>query len=294
MASLRDYVKLTRPHQLIKNGFLFLPLFFGNKLTDTHALGQVCLGFLCFSFAGMTVYVFNDLRDAEDDRHHPIKRNRPIAAGHVGTTQAALMIAFFAVLALGGGSFLLGWLFTSILGAYLVLNLAYTLGVKHMAVLDVTCIAVGFVMRVYAGGAAGDVRTSHWIVLMTFLLALFLALAKRRDDLHLAKSGTKTRKSLDGYNMEMVSSGMNIMAAVTIVSYVMYTVSPEVVAFHSTRRLYLTSFWVIIGILRYLQITYVQSKSGSPTLILLQDPFLIIVVLGWLASIFVMKYALSH
>ena len=124
--------------------------------------------------------------------------------------------------------------------------------------------------------------------------ALFLALAKRRDDLHLAKSGTKTRKSLDGYNMEMVSSGMNIMAAVTIVSYVMYTVSPEVVAFHSTRRLYLTSFWVIIGILRYLQITYVQSKSGSPTLILLQDPFLIIVVLGWLASIFVMKYALSH
>jgi 4-hydroxybenzoate polyprenyltransferase len=294
VASFRDYVKLTRPHQLIKNGFLFLPLFFGNKLTDAHALGQVCLGFLCFSLAGMTVYVFNDLRDAEDDRLHPVKRNRPIAAGSIGVKEACVMISAFALLSLCGGSLLLGWLFTSILGAYLVLNITYTLGLKHIAVLDVTCIAVGFVMRVYAGGAAGQVRTSHWIVLMTFLLALFLALAKRRDDLHLAKSGAKMRKSLDGYNMEMVSAGMNIMAAVTIVSYVMYTVSPEVVAFHSSRHLYLTSFWVVIGIMRYLQITYVQSKSGSPTMILLQDVFLIVVILSWLASIFVMKYVFSH
>ena len=294
MALLRDYLILTRPHQLIKNGFLFLPLFFGNKLTDLHALGQVCIGFCCFCFAGMAVYVFNDLRDVDDDRKHPVKCKRPIAANKVGAVEAVLMILILAALALTGSSVLLGWAFAGIVGAYLFLNLVYTLGLKHVAILDITCIAVGFVMRVYAGGEAGNVRTSHWIVLMTFLLAMFLALAKRRDDLLLAKGGAKTRKSLDGYNMEMVSSGMNIMAAVTIVSYVLYTVSPDVVAFHSSRHLYLTSFWVIVGILRYLQITYVQNRSGSPTKVLLQDIFLILVILCWLASIFVIKYVFSH
>lgn len=294
MASFRDYVKLTRPHQLIKNGFLFLPLFFGNKLTDLPALWQVFLGFLCFSCAGMTVYVFNDLLDADEDRKHPVKRLRPIAAGRIDAVEAVSMIGILGVMALAGGWLLMGWAFTGVLGAYLTLNIAYTLGLKHIAVLDVTCIAVGFVMRVYAGGVAGQVRASHWIVLMTFLLALFLALAKRRDDLKLATLGTKTRRSLDGYNMEMVSSSMNIMAAVTIVSYVMYTVSPDVVAFHSNPHFYLTSFWVVLGIMRYLQITYVQNKSGSPTLILLQDVFLILVILGWLTSIFLMKYVFSH
>jgi hypothetical protein len=131
---------------------------------------------------------------------------------------------------------------------------------------------------------------THWLVLMTFLLALFISLAKRRDDLLLARSGNSGRKSLDGYNLEFVSGAMMIMAAVTIVSYILYTVSPDVIQKHGSTHLYLTSFWVIIGLLRYMQITFVREASGAPTQVLLKDPFLHVVLVLWLISFVIFIY----
>ncbi len=289
MVNFHNYVLLVRPHQFIKNTFLFLPLLFGDKLFNFNAILWTSLGFACFCLASSTVYIFNDIKDIEDDRKHPTKKNRPLASGKIPVSKAkrlALTLAAASVVI----SLALGSEFVLVLTGYLFLNLLYSSGLKHFAIIDVTCIATGFVMRIFAGASAANVYPSHWIVIMTFLLALFLALAKRRDDVLLASSGEPTRKSLNGYNLEMISGAMMIMAAVTIVCYIMYTVSPEVVAYHKTKMLYLSTFWVIVGILRYLQVTFVYANSGSPTKALFQDPFLITTIFCWLANIMMLKY----
>ncbi|MFH2070794.1 MAG: prenyltransferase, partial [Elusimicrobiota bacterium] len=154
------------------------------------------------------------------------------------------------------------------------LNVLYSFFLKHVAIVDIILIAIGFVLRVNGGGIAANVDISHWIVIMTFLVALFLALAKRRDDLILSQNGMNTRNNIDGYTHEFISLSMGIMASVIIVSYILYTVSAEIQQKYDTHSLYITAFWVLAGILRYLQITFVKQKSGSPTLILMKDIFL--------------------
>jgi 4-hydroxybenzoate polyprenyltransferase len=198
-------------------------------------------------------------------------------------------ILFFLALLLVSG-FLLPVSFRWIVGGYIVLNLLYSAFLKHIAVIDIICIALGFVLRIFAGSTAAHIENSPWIIIMTFLIALFLALAKRRDDLLLSDDGHPIRKSLDGYNREFVSAAMVVMASVIIVSYLLYTISPEVTAKHGTRNFYLTAFWVIAGLLRYMQITFVEEKSGSPTVVMIQDLFLKIVVLCWLVSVYILIY----
>ena len=157
--------------------------------------------------------------------------------------------------------------------------------------MDIVCIAIGFVLRIFAGGLAAGIAVSPWLVIMTFLLALFLALAKRRDDLLIVNDGgTRVRKAIDGYNLEFISLAMGIMASVIIVAYILYTVSPEVVAKHGTGKLYISGIWVLLGLLRYLQITFVEEKSGSPTLVLIKDYLLQGVIVLWLANIFILLY----
>lgn len=182
-----------------------------------------------------------------------------------------------------------------ILGGYVILNIAYSLYLKNHAIIDITCIAIGFVLRVHAGGIAAQVTVSQWIIIMTFLLAIFLALAKRRDDLIiLSEGGERPRASIDGCNKEFVSISMMVMASVIIAAYILYTVSPEVAAKHGTHRFYLTGFWVILGLLRYLQITFVQNRSGSPTTVLIYDRFLQITILLWLISAYLLLYYFHH
>jgi len=290
MTSLKLYWELARPHQYIKNCFVWLPIFFGYRLWDWQDLYQTALAFLVFCLAASSVYVFNDLWDAAEDRQHPVKRHRPLASGKLRPAQA---VRFLALLLAGAGILAGAFLpaaFLVILGSYLALNLAYSLFLKHFAVVDVVCISLGFVLRVYAGGVAAEVPISHWIVALTFLLALFLALGKRRDDLSLIADGHGARKSLDGYNLEFVGLAMGVMAAVIIVAYLLYTVSPETIKRHGTDQLYLTSFWVIVGLLRYFQITLVEVRSGSPTNIFLNDRFLQIVMVLWLLSFFLLHY----
>ncbi len=291
MSELSAYIKLARPNHYIKNGFVWVPLFFGNKLNDFPAVLHTFCAFLAFCLSASVVYVLNDLLDIQDDRQHPVKKMRPIASGAITARQAVLFLLALLLLA-----FTLSFIFLPpnllyILMAYLFLNIAYSSSLKHAAIIDLICIATGFVLRVLAGGIAAAVKVSHWLILMVFLLAIFLALAKRRDDLILAAQGyDNTRRSLQNYNLNFVSHSMVAMTSITIVSYILYTVSPEVVEKHGTDKLYLTTFWVVCGFLRYMQITFVHHDSGSPTTILLKDRFLQAIILLWLTTFYLLLY----
>lgn len=282
-----------RLHQYVKNGFIFLPVFFGHKINEFQAVWPTFWAFVTFCLAASSVYALNDLRDIEADRLHPSKRNRPLATGVLHRREAGIFSAMLFIFSLGLALIFLPRLFLLPLGAYFILNLGYSFGLKHFAIIDVVSIAIGFVLRVFAGGIAADIWPSHWLILMTFLLALFLAFGKRRDDLLLA-GNNNVRRSLEKYNLEFVSSSMMVTAAVIIVSYILYTVSPEVVSKHGNNYLYLTTLWVIICLFRYMQITFVEQRSGAPTLILFKDLFIQIVILLWIINYYLIIYVFGQ
>lgn len=274
-------IKSMRPHQYIKNLFIFLPLFFAMKITDTTLLSNTIIAFIAFSLTASAVYTLNDHLDIEEDKLHPRKKNRPIASGAISRSQSIVIMILLAVV----GFVLMATLSfkaVGILAAYVVMNIAYSLYLKHIAIIDIVIIAIGFVLRLFVGAAVTSLNTSKWIILMTFLLALFLALAKRRDDILLFnKTGQKMRKVIDGYNQQYLDTAMAIMASVVIVSYIMYTISPEVIARVNNHNIYLTTLFVILGIMRYLQISLVFKEGGSPTKIILKDRFMQLTLIGW-------------
>jgi decaprenyl-phosphate phosphoribosyltransferase len=274
---------LLRPHQWVKNLFVVAPLFFTPSALSAAAAGRVALGVLCFSALASAMYVLNDWCDREADRQHPVKRLRPLAAGEV-TAAAALLLAL--LLALGGFAAALLLLprgFAEVLAGYVVLNLAYTLRLKRIAILDVMVIAIGFVLRVYAGGFLIGVTPTVWIVACTLLLALFLALAKRRDDI-VRGIDEGHRPSLAGYNLPFLDTAVAVVLAALLVCYLLYTTQAENMARMHSDKLFLTAPFVIAGVLRYLQITIVEHRSGSPTRLALSDPFLLLVICGWIAT----------
>lgn len=287
---MKSYVKLLRVSHWTKNLFLFLPLFFSGQFIERgDSISYLFIGFLCFSLTASVVYIINDVKDIEEDRLHPEKRHRPFASGTIKIGTGIVLAVFLLVISMTV-SYLLDPGFMLIVGIYFIMNLSYSLKLKHVPLLDISIIAMGFVLRVVAGGVIPDIFISHWIILMTFLLTLFLGLAKRRDDVKIfMESGKKMRKSIDGYNLEFINAGMVIMGAVTIVAYIMYTLSDEVVQ-RLGNYLYLTSLFVIIGVLRYLQITFVKENSGNPTKILLKDIFIQIILIGFVISFGVLLY----
>lgn len=281
---MRDFVALLRPHQYIKNVFVLMPAFFAGQMTDPGVFLSAFAAFVAFSMSASACYVLNDWVDIEQDRLHPTKKNRPLASGAISPRRGLQMAGVLVVV---GASAMatLSLPALGVLAAYLVMNAAYSWRLKHVAIVDVATIAVGFVMRLFVGSIVTGTPLSSWIVIMTFLLALFLALAKRRDDVLIyLKTGQKTRQSIDGYNLQLVDMAMAIMSSVVIVAYLLYTTSEPVIARLQSEHLYFTTVFVIIGVLRYLQVTLVQLQSGSPTRIVLKDHFLQLTILAWLLS----------
>lgn len=294
----RHIIKLIRPHQWLKNAFVFTPLFFDRHATDWCYVWPCIATCLAFCMAASGIYCFNDVHDCEADRRHPMKCMRPVASGVVSkraayATMAMAWAVAFALIAL-----------TRLLRAdnqkalavtlllYITMNVAYSLKLKQIAILDVFIIAAGFVLRVVAGGQATGIILSHWIVLTTFLLALFLAMAKRRDDAALFEmSGLKARKNVERYSMDFLKSSISILGSITIMCYILYTVSTDVVERMGSHYVYATSVFVLAGILRYMQLTIVDQQSGSPTKILLHDPFIQICIIGWITTFAVILYA---
>lgn len=284
-----DILHLMRIHQYIKNLFIFLPAFFGFKLMDMSSMEKSLLAFIIFCFFVSAIYIFNDIIDASKDKLHPKKKFRPIASGRIGIRFAS----FIAVVLLICGSVGLSFLPSIIIPVciYLILNLFYSLWLKHIAILDVFIISCGFVLRLFIGSLGIDIYLSEWIIIMTFLLALFLALAKRRDDVILyEESGQKVRASIDGYNKQFLDIAMSVSASIVMIAYILWSISPDVIMKFNSKYLYLTSVFVLAGILRYMQIAFVKENSGSPTKIILKDYFLQLVILAWLLSFLALIY----
>ena len=292
---MKNIVILLRPQQWLKNGFIFIPLFFDHKLTDWYCLCSDILAFFAYSFAASAIYCLNDLIDVEADRKHPKKCKRPIAAGVISKVQALLLVALCLCVAFAIASMLdsyAQWKVMGILGVYIIMNIAYCLKLKQMAIVDVFIISVGFVLRIFVGGFATGVVLSQWIVLMTFLLALFLAFAKRRDDVVIYEdTGVLARKNVNRYNLPFMNQVIGVVSSITMVCYIMYTVDPEVIARMGSRYVYLTSVFVLAGIIRYLQLTIVDVKSGSPTKVLMKDRFVQCCIIGWIITFVLIIYA---
>lgn len=288
-------IMILRPHQWIKNLFVFMPLFFSGQMYDSICWLQAFITFLAFSLMASAVYCMNDLRDIEADRQHPQKKNRPLASGKMKPVNAVILMTFLILSSLALAYFALRFAtfrVFSVLIFYFCLNIAYTFKLKKVAIVDVVIVAFGFVLRLVAGGWACDIWLSPWIVLMTFLLALFLAFAKRRDDLTLSEKSKEETGSKKCYTLPFMNQTLGLIGAITIVCYVMYTVSPEVVWRFNCEYIYVTSIFVITGILRYLQLAMVENRTGSPTLVILQDRFIQCCVLLWLASFAAILYFL--
>jgi len=279
---MKDLLILLRPHQYVKNLFIFAPILFAFNFSQANILSSL-YAFVLFSILASSVYILNDYLDIQEDKKHPTKCKRPLASGSVSLHHAQMMFLFLAATV-----FILSFLFSKelfiVLVAYFILNILYSLRLKHIPIVDIFIISTGFVLRLFAGALVTNTPLSMWIIIITFLLAIFLALAKRRDDVLLSLEGKETRKSIDGYNLEFVNAAMVLMSGVVILSYLQYTVSTAVIARLGSEYLYLTAFFVILGILRYMQITFVESASGSPTKIVLKDRFLQITILFWLLS----------
>lgn len=285
MSALISIIQLCRPKEWVKNLFVLLPLFFSGNLFNFPLLAESLVALGSFCLASSAIYCLNDLMDVESDRRHPAKRLRPLASGKV-SSQACIVT--MAVLGISAVAVLLtlppvrAAMTTIVVAAYLLLNSAYCLRLKRIALIDVACVAFGFVLRVVAGGAATGVYVSHWIIIMTFLLALFLSLCKRRDDIVIYNTtGEIMRDNITRYNLEFINQATTLVSTVMLVSYVMYTVSADVTARFNSGYVYVTSVFVLLGLLRYIQLTVVDERSGSPTRVFLNDRFIQACVAGW-------------
>lgn len=288
---IKEYLKLMRPHQYLKNTFIFAPLFFSLKIDNIEQIIDTLIAFFLFSILASSVYIFNDYMDIEDDRNHPIKKYRPLASGAISKGAAiALMVGLVAITFLTC-LFFLNLMTVYLLLIYLLLNLLYSWRLKHISLVDIFIISIGFVLRIFVGSYSGNIGLSHWIIVMTFLLSLFLAFAKRRDDVLLfLETGTKSRKNTEAYNLDFINSAMSMLSSIIMVAYILYTISPEIILKYKTDKLYITSVFVIFGILRYKQITFVYNDSGAPTKTLMKDKFIQLSILLWVFSFLLIRF----
>lgn len=286
-----EILKLLRPHQWLKNFFVFLPIFFGNQILNKESLLLTTLTFFAFSILSSSIYCLNDIMDVEMDRLHPEKKNRPIAKGTISISAAYTTMCVLLAISLTTLIFAKLYAVLIIAVIYYILNILYCLRLKHIPLIDIFIVSSGFVLRILAGGYSSNIELSNWIVLMTFLISLFLALAKRLDDtIYYKEKKIKLRKNISRYNAEFIQLSLAIIASVTIVCYIMYTVDQNVIERISNNYLYTTSIFVMLGILRFLQLTIVDMKSSSPTKILIKDRFIQLCIFFWMALFTIILY----
>jgi len=275
------YIRILRPEQWIKNGFVLAPLIFAEKMLDGGSVFLSLAAFGVFCIASSGAYVFNDVFDREKDRVHPLKKNRPIASGEVGVQLASLIgsgLFFAGILA----AFFIGTAFLWTVIGYLVLQLAYNVLLRQVVILDILAIALGFVLRALAGSVAIQVRISPWLILCALLVALFLGFAKRRQEIVLlGDSADRHRKILKEYSLPFLDQLIGIVTAATIVSYAIYTLSPEVTARLGSPLMIITLPFVIYGMFRYLYLVHLREKGGSPASDLLGDGPLLLCIFLW-------------
>lgn len=292
---MKKYIKLLRVEQWVKNLFVFIPLFFSGNVTHLGFLYKSIFAFVVFSLTASSIYILNDYKDIESDKKHPEKCNRPLASGAISKSTA---IAIFVTLVLlvifliifGQEIFQRQFLkFSIIIASYFIMNIAYTIHLKHVAIVDIFIISIGFVLRVLAGGYATGIITSQWAILLTFVLALVLAVGKRRGELINAEISGKTRKALDGYNVQFADIVLSVSITLAIICYLMFTLTPEVQD-RFGKRVFYTVLFVVFAFLRYLQQTLVYNRTESPTKIVYKDRYIQVTLFLWLTAFLLQIY----
>ena len=278
-------IRLARPYQWVKNSFVLVGLVFGHAWGDAATWQSVGLVFAAFCLASSAVYVFNDIADREADRAHPHKRLRPIAAGEVSVAAAAWLSGLLAAAGLTL-ALLASLMALAIIAAYLVLNGGYSLGLKHVAILDVFIIAAGFMLRILAGTLGVDIAPSQWLLLCGLMLTVFLGFAKRRAELmtmhEAGANGGDHRRVLADYSPALLDRMIAVSAGGVIICYALYTVSAETALTHGTGKLVWTLPFVLYGVFRYLWLLHREGGGGDPSRELLRDAHLLGATLGWL------------
>jgi 4-hydroxybenzoate polyprenyltransferase len=279
-----------RPGQWTKNLFVFAALVFAQRLGDMDAVMKAVIAFFVFCALSSTVYLINDVLDREQDRRHPLKAHRPIASGALSPTLALTAAAVVGIAAMIAAS-ALGHQFFQTAAAYVVLLIAYSAFLKHIVILDVLTIAAGFTLRAAAGAAAIAVPMSHWLLVCTTLLALFIALSKRRHELTLlTDTAIDHRPILSDYTPYLLDQMISVVTASTLIAYVFYTISPETTAKFGTDLLSLTIPFPLYGIFRYLYLVHLRDKGGSPAELVVNDRPLLACVGLWALSVILIIY----
>jgi len=282
---LKNYpiIEILRIQHWIKNLAVWVPVGLTPAAFSATTALQLGLMFLSFCAVASAVYVINDYADRDSDANHPVKKNRPIARGAIRKSTAVILIAILVFVGFGLAIAVGNIATLALVAAYFAINIAYSFWLKKFPIIDVGIISCGFILRMETGLQLTDVDPSVWIIVLTALVALFLALGKRRDDLVLGLDATH-RKSIDGYNKQFLDISVSIVLGSLLIGYLIYTTDQHVIEHYGTDKLVLTSPFVIAGVLRYLQIMLVEERSGSPTEIVLADKFLVITVFLWAAS----------
>ncbi len=292
MRRLTNFLRLMRPIQWVKNVFV-VPLIFSKNLFNVSLFSQSFLTFLSFCMAASSIYIVNDIADRKLDIIHPVKKTRPIASGEVSigaglVTSAVLLILSFLLLSLGRVP-LGSWLAIS---TYVVVNLFYSFALKKVVLIDVFVIAVGFILRILAGGYAIDVKISSWLIMTTLFIAIFLGIAKRRSEfVQMEGSSSETaRKVLADYDLSLIDQILSVSAASVIITYALYTVSERTVHAFGTEALIFTTIFVVYGIFRYLYLIHKMGLGENPTGVILADKPMIINIVFYVMSLVAIIY----
>ncbi len=288
-ARLPRLLAAMRPRHWIKNVFVLAALVFAERLADPGAVGRALLGFVCFCALSSTIYLTNDIADRDADRLHPVKRRRPIAAGDVSVGLAAACAVVLGAAGLGG-AFALGPGFGAVACAYLLMNLAYSLALKGVVILDVMIVAAGFLLRAWGGAVVISVQMSEWLILCTGLLALFLGFVKRRQEIASLGGATEQRPILQEYSLPFLDQMIAVVTASTVLAYSLYAFSPEVAGKLGTQHLGITIPFVLFGIFRYLYLVHQRGEGENPTILVVTDRPLLANVALWVAAVLVALY----
>lgn len=279
-----------RPKQWTKNLFVFAGIIFSQNLFNFPLLLKTVLAFFVFCLLSGSIYIMNDIADLNEDRHHPLKSQRPLASGRLKVYYAMWVLIFISLFSLGI-SFRLSPLFFLVALAYFMLQLAYSLVLKHMVILDVFVVAIGFVLRVIGGAIVIDIPISPWLIVCTILLALFLSLSKRRHELVLLNEEAKNhRKILAEYSPYLLDQMISVVTASTVIAYCFYTLSEETVKKFGTKNLLFTIPFVLYGIFRYLYLIHKKELGGNPETVFINDRPLLIAVLLWVITVGIILY----
>jgi len=274
-----------RPQQWLKNLFIYAPIFFSQNIFEVPLLIKATVAFITFCILSGALYTFNDLKDIEEDKQHPQKSKRPLALGKLKKSTAVISIIILTALAFVSAG-IINKEFLAICLIYCGLQIAYSIWLKHVIILDVFVVAAGFLIRVVAGGLAIDVSLSSWLLICTTLLALFLAMSKRRHELVLLEDNAHNHRSiLREYSPYLLDQMIAVVTASTLIAYSLYTISTETITKFGTRKLIYTIPFVLYGIFRYLYLVHQKSEGGSPEALIIKDKPLLIDIFLWVMTV---------